>query len=190
MGRARTWVLMLAAASVAAPTLSCSGVAADELACADAGDPEACLRAFEDGTAAPAAGDDAGVNEFNSPVLQDDGAACTALLSKTCGSATSSSCSSQPGCAAARLLATYEPWECETALDNEQSYPPCQASGCELLVAKVCGEDATCSSSATCEVAEQWQQQALNSAKAADRDDAERACGAALADDVVFPSCG
>lgn len=111
------------------------------------------------------------------------------MVAKSCGSATSSSCSSAPGCTAAQLLATYEPWACEDALDNEQSYPPCEASGCELLVLKVCGELADCASTATCEVASQWQQQAAEADKAADRTEAQSACSAALADEVVFPAC-
>jgi hypothetical protein len=187
--------LVMGALGTALVMAACSGAAeANVDDCLEAEDPEACYRALDDAES-PGADADGGFDAFQNPEAaggdgdDDAGGACFALLVKACGSATDASCATEPGCTAAQLLATYEPWACEDALNNEQSYPPCQASGCELLVGKVCGEVNDCAATATCDVARQWQTQAAEADKAADRDEAEGACVAALADDVVFPSC-
>jgi len=117
-----------------------------------------------------------------------DAVACAALVASACGA--SNECARDPGCVAADLTSRFEPERCAEAAADARSYPPCQLGTCAILVDKVCGvaDDVgarACAGAPGCVPA-------LELATRADDGDvaADDSCAQALADEVLFPSCG
>lgn len=120
-------------------------------------------------------------------------ASCDALLAKTCGATDGPRCDDGPACTAAGLLAVHEPGRCEAALSDESAYPPCTASACDSLVARVCGGDPpsdACADAPGCDPALRLQERATDpSSSAAEREDAQASCAQALEDTDIFAPC-
>lgn len=116
---------------------------------------------------------------------------CYTLVDDACGAGDPPPCEDAAGCAAAKLLAQYEPGACAEALVNDVTYPDCRPGSCALLVDRVCGgpsDDAKCAEAPGCDPAKELQVRS-SSSDAQERSDAESSCNAALEDDVVFAPC-
>lgn len=116
---------------------------------------------------------------------------CYTLVDDACGAGDPPPCDDAAGCAAAKLLARYEPSACADALTNDVTYPDCRPGPCALLVDRVCGgpaEDAACADAPGCDPAKELHTRS-SSSDAQERSDAESSCNAALEDDVVFAPC-
>ncbi|MBM4279247.1 MAG: hypothetical protein FJ137_00315 [Deltaproteobacteria bacterium] len=163
---------------------------ASSVACAVA------LRADGVGLYPDASGDDSG--ELASRALEppcdgwgcgETADVCPALLARTCGG-----CAESAACAAATLLARYEPDGCAAALADEQTYPACTLSSCATLMKRVCGgapPTAACVDNPGCGPAQVLSQRATDPAAATDAiAAAEASCAAALTDAAVFAACG
>ena len=124
-----------------------------------------------------------------------DRAACDALLARTCGSTASDGpgCPSSPGCTAATLLATYEPENCVTAVDDLLRYPSCERDACQLLLERVCGgspPSEACAEAPGCPPALRLDARVHGlDAGVQLREEALASCAAALEDSVVFSPC-
>ena len=117
---------------------------------------------------------------------------CGELQEKVCGALGAASCEQDPACAAASLLATYEPQSCEAALQNERTYPSCGYSACDQLVAKVCGAidgDGACADQSGCAPALRLRERLSVDAGADLLEETLSSCAAALEDGVIFPAC-
>ena len=117
---------------------------------------------------------------------------CGELLEKVCGAPEAASCDQDSACAAASLLATYEPESCAAALQNERTYPTCGYSACDQLVAKVCGAvsgEGACADQAGCAPALRLRDRLNLDAGVDLLDETLRSCAAALEDGTVFPAC-
>lgn len=118
---------------------------------------------------------------------------CEELVAQTCGAI----CLESPGCAAAQLVAQYEPERCADALADSQTFPPCEGGNCDTLVDKVCGADddddltpLPCAEAPGCAPALELRTRASD--PDASQDELEQAaneCLQALEDDVIFSAC-
>jgi hypothetical protein len=151
------------------------------------------------GDAVALSGDDSGdeqeTNTRSPPSTCDGGVcaegsnACPELVARTCGG-----CADSAACAAATLLARYEPDGCGAALVDEQTYPACTQSACAALMERVCGGEPpapACVDNPGCGPARVlWQRATDRSATTESIAAAEASCAAALTDAAVFAACG
>lgn len=135
---------------------------------------------------------DGGGDTLNEATIDDF---CRQLVDLTCGRDGISGgvvCDDTSACTAATLLATYEPEQCQQALDDDRRYPPCRANACEELVIRVCGaldDTAGCGARTECELAERMLERQEGSESVPADPDGLAACSAALDDSVLFPTC-
>ena len=120
------------------------------------------------------------------PDRNPEAQACAALVEQSCGDI----CVESPGCAAAQLLATYEPERCADALADTQTFPACEAGDCDTLLTKVCGDDDRCLDAPGCPPARELQARSVDpELTQAERRDAATECLQALEDEIVFAAC-
>ena len=146
------------------------------------------------GCAADAGGTAPDADVETPPASVADDASCTALVEKACGGDEGPRCDAAPGCAAAQLVATYEPSRCGAELSNEASFPRCARTACEALVEKVCGAAPgaapACPDAPGCDPATRLHARSVDAAaSAAERDDALASCADALEDGAAFAAC-
>jgi hypothetical protein len=151
-----------------------------------------------DEVSAPPSDDNQGAGDPEPGVQENDAAFdCTPLLAKTCGDdETDARCAQSPACAAAQLLEEFAPDRCAEAESNDVSFPPCEASPCEVLVERVCGVSESgapqgpCEDAAGCAPARALLAQSTEADAGIQRqDEAFQTCQFALTDGVYFPPC-
>jgi hypothetical protein len=117
---------------------------------------------------------------------------CQDLTRKVCGYAGGPDCDTGPACEAARLLQSYEPEGCASALDDDNRYPECRYGPCDQLVLKACGAleaPQPCEDAPGCAPAWQLWERAQADPSAEERLRAEESCRQSLSDDLAFRAC-
>lgn len=138
-----------------------------------------------DGDGPDAGAQDAGL--FPGEGEGEGGPQCARLVAATCGE----TCQESPACAAATLLAQYDPGRCAAALEDTQTFPHCGQGNCETLTNKVCGASGACRDAPGCTTAEVLlQRERSPDATQQQVEEASTACRQALEDEVVFAPCG